>query len=136
MKSGLSKTAKVMCAALAALCAFLLAAGLSVILWVFPFEPAAAYAIGLVAGTLLSAAKVVLMERSLNRAADIGEFTGARNYGLAQVMLRNMLTLGFFLLVFFFRPIFGLFGAIAGVLSLQPAALITGYLLRKDSTQV
>ncbi|MCL2166734.1 MAG: hypothetical protein FWH49_05540, partial [Clostridiales bacterium] len=113
-----------------------LAAGLSVILWVFPFEPAAAYAVGLLAGTLLSAVKVALMERSLNRAADIGEFTGARNYGVVQVMLRNMLTLGFFLLVFFFRPVFGLFGAIAGILALQPAALITGYVLRKNSTQV
>jgi hypothetical protein len=136
MKYGLSRTAKIMCGALLALCVFFLMAGLSAISFLYPFEQPLAYSIGLVTGTLLSVAKVILMEKTLNRAADMGEFKSARNYGALQITLRNVLTLGFFLAVFFFREVFGLFGAIIGVLSLQAAAYITGFILRKDSAQV
>ena len=136
LKANLSRTAKIMCAALAALCAVCMAAGLLVIFRLHPFETPAAYAAGLLSGTLLSIAKVALMERSLNRAADMGELGNARNYGAFQALSRNLLTLGLFLLVFFFRNVFGLFGTIIGVLSLQPAALITGFVLRKDSAKI
>ena len=136
MKLSLSKTAKIMCGVLAGLFAVSLAAGLAIGILLIPFEPPRAYTIGLLTGTLLSAVKVILMEKSLNRAADMGEFGSARNYGFLQVSLRNLLTLGFFLLVFFFNHIFGLYGAIIGVLSLQPAAAVTGYILRKETAQI
>ena len=136
MKLGLSKTARIMCSVLLGLCAFFIAAGWLVITWVYPFEPAPAYAVGLISGTLLSAFRVVLMEKSLNRAVDMGEYDKAKSYGALQVLLRNLITLGFFVLVFFFRQVFGMFGAIIGVLSLQLSGYLTGFILRKDSTKV
>jgi len=128
----ISATAKVMCASLAALCAFFLAAGISVSLFLYPFEPTRAYASGLLTGSLLSAVKIVLMERMLNRAADSADSASAKNYGALSVVFRNVLTLGVLLIVFFFRDIFGMFGAIIGVLLIQPAAFVTGFIMRKD----
>ena len=125
-----------MCGVLTLLCAAFLAAGLLATAFIYPFEPPGPYAAGLFTGMMLSVARIILMEKSLNRSADIGEFHGARNYGAAQVVLRNLLTLGVLVMVFFFRQVFGLFGAIIGILSIQPAALVTGYILRKDSAQI
>ena len=132
----LSKTAKIMCAVLLCLCAFFLIAGIAVSLLIYPFDPPGPYAVGLFIGTVLSMVKVVLMEKMYSHAADIGEGKSARNYGALQVLFRNLLTLGVLLMVFFFRDIFGLFGTIIGILSLQLTAYITGFILRKDSAQV
>jgi len=136
MKIEISITAKTICLTLACLCGLFVAIGLYVITRFYSFEPPGAYLRGLLAGTLLSAIKVVLMEKTLNRAADMSEFKGARKYGALQVSLRNMLTLSVFVLVLSFREIFGLYGTIIGVLSLQPAAFITGIILRKDTKKV
>ena len=132
----LSKTAKTMCCVLLGLCAFFLVAGIAVSVLIYNFETPAVYAAGLLAGTILSVAKVVLIEKMLNHAADIAEAKSARNYGALSVTFRNLLTVGVLLLVFFFRDVFGLFGAIIGILSLQLASYITGFILRKDTTQV
>ena len=134
--SRLSYTAKTMCATLAGLCVFFLVVGLAVTTWVFPFEPALPYAIGLLAGTLHSMLKVVLLERTLNRAADIGEYGQAKGYGTMQAMLRNLITLALFAMVFAFRDIFGLFGTILGVLALQMSGYVVGYILRKNPAKV
>lgn len=125
-----------MCGVLLCLCVFFLAAGLTVTLAVYRFEPPGAYAAGLLAGTLLSAVKIVLMEKMLDRAADTADAKGAKSYGALSVTFRNLLTVAVFLLVFFFRDIFGLFGAIIGVLLIQLAAFLTGIILRKDSIKV
>ena len=132
----LSKTAKVMCSALFGLCAFFMAAGIAATNLLYRFEPPGAYAAGLLAGTLLSVVKVVLMEKMLERAADTADAKSAKSYGSLSVTFRNLLTIAVFLLVFFFRDIFGLFGAIIGVLLIQLAAFVTGAILRKDETKV
>ena len=76
------------------------------------------------------------MERSLNHAADMADYKQARGYGSMQVVFRHLLTIGVFLLVFFFPRVFGLFGTVLGVLSMQLAAYITGFILRKDSARI
>ena len=136
MKPGLSVTAKIMCSVLAGLCAFFMAVGLIVNKFVISFEAPAAYAAGLLIGTALSMVRVIMMERSLNRAADMEDYDHARSYGSMQVFIRNLVTVGVFLLVFFYRTVFGLFGTIIGALSIQLAAYITGFFLRKDSAQI
>ena len=136
MKHPLSKTARVLCAVLAVLGVFFFLFGMAVILWIYPFEAAGSFGTGLILALLHSMLKVVLMERTLNRAADMGENSNAGSYGAAQTVLRSFLTLGLFLLVFFFPNVVGMYGAIIGVLSLQIAGYITGYLLRKESTEV
>ena len=136
MKLGLSKTARLLCALLVILGMGFLVLGIVITLWIYPFEPAPAYAIGLTVGICHSMLKVVLMERSLNRAADMVELASARGYGAMHAIFRNFLTLALFVLVYLFRDILGMFGAIVGALALQPAGYIAGYLLRKNSIKV
>ncbi|MCL1849709.1 MAG: hypothetical protein FWF83_08620 [Clostridiales bacterium] len=118
------------------LCAFFLFAGLIVTMLLYPFEPPLPYGIGLIAGTALNLLKVRMMESSLNRTADMGDSRQAKNYGAMQAMVRNLMTLALFALVFFFRDIFGLFGTVIGVLYMQIAAYAAGYLIRKDRIKV
>ena len=133
---GMSRTARLMCFILICLCIVFSVAGLLINAFVYPFEPPAAYITGLLAGTALSIAKVKMMERSLNRIADMENSKNAQSYGALQSIFRNLLTLGLLALVFFFRDIFGLFGTIISVLYMQIAAYIAGYLLRKDKKRL
>ena len=129
-----SKTARTMCLVLCCLFAALLAAGLLVCNFIYPFERPLPYTIGLVAGTLLSMLKVVLMEKSIGRSFDM-EGGSAKNYAALQAILRYLLTIVVLLGVVFFPGVFGLFGVIIGILSLQAAAYVTGYLMRgKEET--
>jgi len=107
----------------------LLVAGLLVSTLLFPFEKPLPYFLGLLMGSLLSAAKVILLEKSLGNSLDM-EGTNARNYAGAQAVLRYFLTILVLLPVFFLPGIFGLFGTILGILALQFAAYITGFRLK------
>lgn len=129
----LSETAAVMCTAIGGLFILFLAAGLTVSSLIYPFERPAQYALGLLMGCLLSAAKVVLLEKSLDRSVDM-EGKTAQGYANLMAVLRYLLTVAVLLLVFFFRDVFGLFGAIVGILSLQVAAYITGHIIKKRSS--
>jgi len=135
----LSRTARIMILALFGLFFALAALGLIIILFVFPFDKPGAYALGLAVGVAVSAIKVVLMEQSLNKIADMGE-TGAganaRAYGAAQVLVRNALTVGILIPAFLFKNIISPWGVIIGVLSIQLSALITGYALSKESAKI
>ncbi|MDR2931923.1 MAG: ATP synthase subunit I [Oscillospiraceae bacterium] len=130
---GVSKTAAVMCYALGGLFLFFLVIGLLVSVFIYPFEAPAPYALGLFVGCASSVLKVILMEKSLGKAADMEE-KGAKNYGALMAMSRYFLTIAVFLLVVFFRDIFGLFGTIIGVLALQFSAYIANFVLRKNSS--
>jgi len=129
-----SKTARTMCRALCCLFAALLTAGLLVCIFIYPFERPLPYTIGLVTGTLLSILKVILLEKSIGNALDM-EGGSAKNYVALQSVLRYLLTIAVLLCVVFFPGVFGLFGVIIGILSLQAAAYVTGYLMRgKEET--
>lgn len=127
-----SKTAATMCAAIGGLFLLFLAAGLLVTMLLYPFERPLPYALGLLLGCLLSAAKVILLEKSIGRSVDM-EGKTARGYASLMAALRYLLTIAVLLLVFFFRDVFGLFGAIIGLLSLQAAAYITGHIVKNRS---
>lgn len=127
----LSNTAAIMCAVIAGLFLALLFLGLGVILLLYPFEQPLPYFLGLLAGCLLSAVKVVLLERSLGHAVDLPEEKQAKNYGHLHAILRYFLTAAVLLVVILFPKVFGLFGMILGILSLQISAYITGFIVRR-----
>lgn len=128
--SELSLTARTMCRVLAAMYLVLLAIGLGVILLVYPFEKPFAYGVGLLLGTGLSALKVILLEKSLQRSIDMeGKMAG--NYANLQMVGRYFLTIAVLALAVFFRTIVGVFGVVIGIISLQIAAYITSWRLRK-----
>lgn len=126
----ISETAAVMCAVIGGMFALLLAAGTLVSALVFPFERPAAYALGLLLGCLLSAIKVVLLEKSLGSAVE-REQGAARGYAGLMYMLRYLLTAAVLVLAFLYRDILGPVGAIIGVLSLQISAYIAGWIMKK-----
>lgn len=128
-KLKISETAALMCLHTALLFGVLLVLGMVVCLWVYPFEQPLPYALGLTVGCLLSFAKIVMLERALNRSSDMDE-KSARNYVSLQAMLRYGLTIVVLAGVVFAKGFFGLFGVIFGVLSLQGAAYITGAIIK------
>ncbi|MDR1062150.1 MAG: hypothetical protein LBL83_13305, partial [Clostridiales bacterium] len=112
----LSRTARLMLGAIGAIFAILLPAGLAAIKFAYPFEKPAPFAAGLLAGCLLSAAKVLLLEKSIARAVERDSGAKAKNYASAQALLRyagTILVLGCAVLL---PRVFGVFGIIAGVL--------------------
>lgn len=126
----ISETAAIMCIAIGALFILLMAVGLTVAILIYPFENPGHYALGLMTGCLLSEVKVVLLEKSIDRSADMNGGV-AQGYASLMAILRYVLTVAVLLLVFFFREVFGLIGTITGILSLQAAAYITGHIVKK-----
>lgn len=127
----LSKTSKLMLAAIAAVCLALLLLGLLVTTWIFPFEKPSAFAAGIIVGCLHSMLKVILLEKSINQTLDM-EKERAASFSHLHTMGRYVLTIAVFAAVILYPNVFGLFGAIIGVVSLQLAAHITNRMLKKD----
>lgn len=130
--SSLSPTARIMCASLGGLFLAVLLVGLIIAGLVYPFEAPLPFALGLLAGTLLSMWKVILMESSIAKVVDM-EGKASQTYASFFAMLRYILTAVVLVCAFLFKTVIGPFGAVIGVLNLQIAAYITGWLLRKDT---
>ena len=128
--SKLTKTAQVMCICLGLMFVVFLTVGLSIIWFVFPFEKASAFVIGLLTGILLSIVKVILLEKSLANAVEMEDDGKVKNYANLQSILRYLGTMVVLLGAVFFPQVFGVFGIIIGVLSLQISAYITGGILK------
>jgi len=125
----ISKTAATMLIAVAGLFGALLLAGELVIFLAYRFEGPLPFGTGLFLGSALSAAKVVLLEKALSRAVDM-ETEKAKGYARLQMLLRYGLTLLVVLSAVLFRQAVGLFGMIAGLLTLQLASYIANIALR------
>jgi hypothetical protein len=133
LNMSMSRTARLMLGSIGAIFACAMAAGLAAIKFAYPFEQPGPFAAGLLAGCLLSAAKVLLLEKSLAQAVERESGAKAKNYASAQALLRyvgTILVLGCAVLL---PRVFGVFGIIAGVLSLQLSAYIASALLKRES---
>ena len=130
--SRLSRTARVMCAAEGLLFIALLLIGVAVYYLVYPFERPAAFAAGLSLGCAVSAAKILLLEKTLVKAVDLGK--KARNYAALHAALRYFGTIAAVAPAVAFPRAIGVFGVVAGLLSLQVAAFATSAAI-KDKAQ-
>ena len=130
--SGLSRTARVMIAWVVAVCILLLAAGLAIIHWLYPFEKSLPFLAGLALGCVHSAVKVALLEKSLLRTMEMGK-EGAVNTGRLHFFGRYALTGVVLVIAALSRGYIGLVGTITGILSLQIAAYITNNILRNKT---
>ena len=129
-----------MMTAVAAVCFVLLIPGLFVINFIYKFEGNLPYTAGIMIGCIHSLIKIVLLEKSINRTLEIGEsgeHEAKKASGVAYLHYagRFILTGAVFALAVIFPKIFGIFGAIAGVLSLQAAAIIANMVLQKQENQ-
>jgi len=132
--TGLSRTARVMIAWVIAVCLVLMAAGAAAIAWVHPFEPMIPYIAGVALGCVHSILKIALMEKSLIRTMDM-EKDGAVSIGRLHFFGRYLLTGVVFVIAILTRGAIGLFGTIAGILSLQIAAYIVNQVLRNKTVR-
>jgi len=128
--SKLSHTAVVMCAVECIQFICLLALGVSTAVFIYPFERPAAYAVGLFIGCLISLLKIIMLEKTIARAVELGN--QAKNYATLQAVLRYFGTIAAIVPAFIFRNQIGVFGVVAGLLSLQVSAFITSGIIKKD----
>jgi len=129
----MSKTSILMVASAAVICAALLILGLAVIFFAYPFERPLPFAAGLGMGFLHTVFKIVTLEKSIQKTVDLEK---DRAVAMARLLTfaRMGITVAVFVLVILFPRVFGLFGAIAGVVSLQLSAYATNILIRKDTS--
>lgn len=92
------------------------------------------YILGVLLGGGFSALKLVLMEKSLSKSADMqsGRSSG---YAAAHYMLRYFLTIGVLVLAMVMRNTFNFFGVIIGILLLQFSAYLATYEIKKKDRQ-
>ena len=109
---------------------FFVIIGLAVIFWIYSFEPPLAYFLGLMFGTGISALKLRLMAKSIEKTLDM-EQKDAQNYARLQYVFRYFLTLIAIIPAILLRDYIGLIGLILGMLSLQFAAYIAGIIERR-----
>ena len=128
--TGLSKTAVVMSIILGLLFPTLFLIGFLVIQFVYPFEQILPFGTGLFGGMLISLVKVILLEKSITKAVQMDDGGRAKNYANLQSILRYIGTFALIAGAVCFPKVFGLFGIIVGILSLQLAAYITAGVLK------
>ena len=118
-----SRTALAMCVCEGVVFVVLLLAGVLVSALAYPFEPPGAYASGLALGCAFATLKILSLDRSLARALDMGP--RAKNYAALFASIRYIATFAAFVPAIALPSVFGLFGTIAGVLSMQLSAYLT-----------
>ncbi len=91
----------------------------------------AVYALGVVFGIVFSIVKVFMIRISLKSSLERSQ-NKATLMSLGHYFFRYFLT-GLVLFISIKSPYFDFFGATLGVLALQPASYLSGYLLKKDS---
>ena len=117
--------------ALAAIVGCLAVVGLGVILLAWPFAKPLPYLLGLLAGGGLSAAKLFLLKRNLGKTIDL-ESEQAQNLTRLHFVLRHLLTAAVLACVVLLRTYFDLIGTLLGILSLQLAAYVVGWIERRE----
>ena len=128
--SRFSRTARIMCAAEGLIFIALLAAGYVIYYLAYPFEHPLPYSIGLLTGCAVSAAKILLLEKTNSRAVELGKH--AKNYANLHAVLRYFGTVAAVAPAFIFRNVFGVFGVVAGLLSLQISAVAASVVIAKE----
>lgn len=88
------------------------------------------YGIGVVIGTLTSILKVILLERSLNRAVDM-QPQDAENYTRLQYSSRFFFTVAV-LVISAIVPFIDLYGVIVGLVLIQPAVYLTNFIRKEE----
>ena len=133
MRKHFSKTSILMMKSAGAICAGLLILGLAVIFYIYAFEKPLPFAVGMGMGLIHTIVKIITLEKSIQKTVDL-----EKNHAVIMARLLSAARFGITILIFvpvlLFPGIFGLFGTIAGVLSLQLCVYPTHFLLRNDTS--
>lgn len=121
-----SNTAKRLLISLAGVLAVLLVAGEGVILLLWRFESPLPFLLGLLVGGALSASKVILLEKSLQKTLNMDE-KQAENASRAYFLGRYALTIAVLAVVVLLRQYVGIIGCAAGIVAMQIAVYVTNF---------
>jgi hypothetical protein len=130
----LYKTARELRMAMLVVLAVQALVGLLVILTLWAFDRPLPYLLGLAAGGGISAFRLRLLQRSLVKTLDMDSDT-AQNMTRLQFALRYFLTAALVAVVVFLRSYVSLIGTLVGILSLQFAVYLVGYMERRRESQ-
>ncbi|MFV0504134.1 MAG: ATP synthase subunit I [Lachnospirales bacterium] len=89
------------------------------------------YQLGLAFGTIYSAIKIILLEKTLEKAVKLNP-ADAQNYVRVQYIVRYTLTFIALIVAALIKPL-DLLGAILGILSLQLATYIAGFSIKDEA---
>jgi len=127
----LSATVKKMTVIIAVAAVILIIAGVVVIHLRYPNNSAVHFAIGVIMTSALNAFKIVMLERVVNKAIDMGEGKGVKSYVRSHYLFRFVLT-GVILFAAVKISPTALWGAVAGVFTLQISVYAMKFFAGKD----
>ena len=111
------------------------ALGVSIIVFVYPFEPIGKYLLGLLLGCTCTFFRLLIMDYSINKEMDMAE-QKAKNYHQLMSFVRYGLLFAFAAVLIISDDIFGVYGGVIGILCLQLSAYGGNILLtRKEKRQ-
>lgn len=126
----LTETAQYMLYGIGGLFLVFLVLGILLIQLVYPFESIPDFVLGLFTGCLVSGIRIVLMDKSINRAVDMEE-KKAKNYNQLQFLVRYFIVIAYAVLLILFHQYLGVFGGVLGLLCMQLSAYVANFLLRQ-----
>ena len=126
-----SETSRNVLKSIAAISLMFLGIGILVILFLFEGRSLYSYCAGVVFGALFTCLKFILLERTLNRSADMPS-KNAQNYVRLHYMLRYFLT-GAALIVCALRSPACLLGFVLGLFSLRPAVYLAAKKIKDEN---
>lgn len=127
----LAKTTKTLLVLLACTVAVFAAVGLAVIFLAWPFSRPMPYLCGLALGGGLSAARTLMLSRSLRKTVDM-ERGQAKNSTQLQFILRYFMTVGVLAISVFLNDYINLIGTVLGIFALHVAGQIAGGVERRQ----
>lgn len=106
------------------------ALGLGIILLVYPFETVSQYLLGLLLGCFVTAIRILLMDRAIDKTVDLPEKQAKNKYQLL-FFLRYGILIVFAAILIIFNQVFGIWGGVVGIICMQFSAYGANYLLTK-----
>ncbi|MCL2621242.1 MAG: hypothetical protein FWD97_09955 [Defluviitaleaceae bacterium] len=92
------------------------------------------FVLGVVLAALMSAVKVILLEKSVNKAMKMDDATKASLYMGAGYLPRMLLTVVVLAASVIFLGLFGIFGALVGTISLSVSAYMIKFFERRNKS--
>lgn len=104
--------------------------GAIIIKFIYSFEPLFNYIMGLLLGCVVTAIRLIIMDRSIDKTVDMPDKKAKVHYHLMFFLRYGILVL-FAVVLVVFHTVFGVCGGVIGVLCMQLSAYGANYLLTK-----
>lgn len=104
--------------------------GFVIIRFFYPFEPFFNFFMGLLLGCVVTAIRLIIMDRSIDKSVDMSDNKAKVHYQI-MFFLRYGILILFAVVLVVFHTVFGVFGGVIGIFCMQLSAYGANYLLTK-----